>query len=61
MIDDRVINGVLCYYKDKKWTPYTIKALTTAFVATSGLYESEHSRAMKLAKKISEIERVLKG
>jgi hypothetical protein len=43
MEDEKMINGILHYYeKDNKvYVPYTIQALSTAFVAMRSMYENE--------------------
>lgn len=58
-MEEKVINGVLCFYENKKWTPYTLESLTTAFRAMRSMYESADRRVNKLERIIENIRKAL--
>ncbi len=56
MMDEKVIDGILCYRnKDGGWTPYTIEALTIAFIAMRGAHQRAHALVTRLEKHLQAI------
>jgi len=55
--EEKEIDGVLCHRNsvNGKWIPFSIEALTIAFVAVRGALESEYERRKKLELKLSKI------
>ena len=59
--EEKIIDGVLCHRDDPdgKWIPFTIEALSTAFVATKHACERAEWKAVELERKIAKMRAIL--
>lgn len=59
--EEKIINGVLCWRNDSEgeWTPFTIEALSSAYVATKHACERAQWKAVELERKITKMRAIL--
>jgi hypothetical protein len=60
MENEKMINGILHYYNEsiQTYVPYTIQALSTAFVAMRHMYEDNKVLSERQDKKLSHIKSI---